>query len=100
MANEKDLNIMDDIVSKAKKSATNKTYKEADDTASKKEGGKAGRKKVSDNLKKKARQVFYSDVDFAEIEECADHLGMDTKSFMQMAINQKVKATLKEIEES
>jgi len=100
MANEKDLNIMDDIVNKAKKGTTNKTYKEADDTASKKEGGKAGRKKVSENLKKKARQVFYSDMDFQFIEKCADYLGMDTKSFMQMAINQKIKAVLKEIEEN
>ena len=60
----------------------------------------AGRKKVSESQKKKARQVFYNDISFAEIEECADFLGVEPKTFMQMAINQKVKAVLKDMGEA
>ena len=99
----KDNDFMDKLVNKATKSSTNKTYKEADEVkavdevkADKKERSKAGRSKVADNLKKKARQVFYSDDDFSIIEECADELGMDAKAFMQMCINQKVKSLTKE----
>jgi hypothetical protein len=99
----KDNEALNDILNKAKAGTTNKTYKEADEVkavdevkATKKEKSKAGRSKVADNLKKKARQVFYSDDDFSIIEECADDLGMDAKAFMQMCINQKVKQMTKE----
>jgi len=63
-----------------------------------KEKGRPGRKKVDPRDKKKARQVFYSDAEFEEIEALADGLGIDVKSFMQMAINQKVKSLTEEKE--
>lgn len=74
--------------------------KTKDKTASKKEVGTAGRKKVKDTQKKKARQVYYSDEVYEnDIAKCAEHLGIEPKTFMEMAINQKVKATLKMIEQ-
>jgi len=89
---------MDALINQAKKDTSNKTYKEADDLDGKSEGKKSkassGRKKVPASHKKKARQVFYSDEDFKHIESCADILGVEPKTFMQMAINQKVKAML------
>jgi len=99
----KDNQAMDDLLAKAKKGTTTKTYKEADTkskaattpVADKKEKGKVGRSKVAPEDKKKARQVFYSDNEFTDIEECADEMGMDAKAFMQMCINQRVKSMLK-----
>lgn len=97
---------MDAIINKAKTGTANKTYKEADTkvtdekvpVAIKKERGKVGRSKVAPDDKKKARQVFYSDNEFIDIEECADDMGMDVRTFMQMCINQKVKSMMKEEE--
>ena len=94
---------MDEILEKAKTGATVKTYQEADNkpttttipTADKKERGKVGRSKVAQDDKKKARQVFYSDNEFIDIEKCADEMGMDAKAFMQMCVNVKVKAMMK-----
>lgn len=92
---------MDAILAKAKAGATVKTYQEADNkpttttipVADKK--GKVGRSKVAQDDKKKARQVFYSDNEFIDIEKCADQMGMDAKAFMQMCVNVKVKAMMK-----
>ena len=99
----KDNKKMDDLLAKAKTGASVKTYKDADDkpkaatvpVADKKEKAKVGRSKVAPEDKKKARQVFYSDNEFTDIENCADEMGMDAKAFMQMCINQKVKSMLK-----
>lgn len=90
---------MRDILNRAKKTTSNKSYeaedKKVDDVKPvKKNGASSGRKKVSD--KKRARQVFYNNAEFCVIEELAEDLGMDTKSFMQMCINQKVKALMKD----
>lgn len=88
---------MKNILASASKESTKKTYKEADTKtevkpqADKKESV-AGRKKIKESQKKKARQVFYSDEDFADIEKCAESMGIEAKTFMQMAINQKVKS--------
>jgi len=91
--------VMKAILKKATKSTSNKSYEAEDKKVDevkpvKKEGGSAGRKKVTD--KKKPRQVFYNNAEFSVIEELAEDLGMDTKSFMQMCINQKVKALMKD----
>lgn len=94
---------MDEILKKAANVATVKTYQEADTkskastvpVADKKEKGKVGRSKVAQDDKKKARQVFYSDNEFIDIEKCADEMGMDAKAFMQMCVNVKVKAMMK-----
>lgn len=100
----KDNKKMDDLLAKAKTGTSVKTYKDADDdkpkaattpVADKKEKAKVGRSKVAPEYKKKARQVFYSDNEFTDIENCADEMGMDAKAFMQMCINQKVKSMLK-----
>jgi len=96
---KKENNIMNDILNIATKSTSNKSYEAEDKKAEvsepvKKETGTAGRKKVTD--KKKPRQVFYNNAEFKVIEDLAENLGMDTKSFMMMAINQKVKALSKE----
>jgi hypothetical protein len=64
-----------------------------------KEKLKAGRKVKSASQKKKARQVFYSDDDFEAIEECAEIMSIEPQAFMQMVINQRVKAILKDVEE-
>ena len=103
----KDNETMDQLLAKAKTGTSNKTYKEADNNskvattpvADKKEKGKVGRSKVAPEDKKKARQVFYSDNEFTDIEECADEMGMDAKAFMQMCINQRVKSMMKAEEE-
>ena len=100
----KDNQAMDALLAKAKIGATTKTYKEADEikskviitpVADKKEKGKVGRSKVAQDDKKKARQVFYSDNEFVDIEKCADEMGMDAKAFMQMCVNVKVKSMMK-----
>ncbi len=96
---DKKNNVMLDILNKAKTSTSNKSYEAEDKKVDevkpvKKEGGSAGRKKVTD--KKKPRQVFYNNAEFSVIETLAEDLGMDTKSFMQMCINQKVKALTKD----
>jgi len=96
---DKKNNVMLDILNKAKTSTSNKSYEAENNKADevkpvRKEGASAaGRKKVTD--KKKPRQVFYNNAEFSVIEELAEDLGMNTKSFMQMCINQKVKALIK-----
>ncbi|RLA77509.1 MAG: hypothetical protein DRG78_17335 [Epsilonproteobacteria bacterium] len=104
MENQENKNdTMTNILNNAKTSTSNKSYKAEDEKEPKKktskkpvkkETGTAGRKKVAD--KKKPRQVFYNEAEFSDIEEVAEALGMDTKSFMMMAINQKVKQLQKE----
>jgi len=101
----KDNNQMDDILKKASKEATTKTYKGADKgkdeiTTKATKKGTVGRSKVAEDDKKKARQVFYSNNEFIKIEDIAEEMGMDTKAFMQMCINQKVKSLTKDSEES
>lgn len=88
--------LMDELLLKAKSGTTNKSYESAETKEENpvKEKSEAGRKPVPVNQKKKARQVFYSDDDFAEIEACAELLCMEAKTFMQIAINEKVKQTL------
>lgn len=95
--------VMADILKKAKDSTSNKGYDEVDQqedkapTANKKEVGTAGRKKVSANQKKKARQVFYSEDEFAEIIECAEFLCIEPKTFMEMGIKKLIKHTQDEM---
>lgn len=93
---DKKNNVMLDILNKAKTSTSNKSYEAEDKKAVKpvkKEGGSAGRKKVTD--KKKPRQVFYNNAEFSVIETLAEEMGVDSRVFMQMAINQKVKELMK-----
>ncbi len=52
-----------------------------------------GRKKVID--KKKPRILFYNNAEFQIIENLAEKIGIDARSFMLMCINQKVKMLLK-----
>ena len=87
----KDNATMDDILKQARENSTDITYKDAETKDEEKKKSKAGRPKVSKADKKKARQVFYSDNEFEEIEALAEELGIDAKAFMQMAINQKIK---------
>jgi len=93
---------MDEILNLAKSDATDRSYEEAEKeekpgkAVSDKEKGRPGRKKVDPRDKKKARQVFYSDAEFEEIEALADELGIEPKAFMQMAINQKIKELSKD----
>jgi hypothetical protein len=94
--------VMKAILQKATKSTSNKSYESEDKkvdevTPVKKEGGSAGRKKVTD--KKRPKQVFYNNAEFKVIENLAEEMGVDSRVFMQMAINQKVKELTKNKED-
>ncbi len=82
----KKTNAMDELLNKAK-GATNTSYKSAE-KADKKEGAKVGRKPVAD--KKKARQVYYNDAEYAVIEKVAEGLGIDAKTYKEQAIAQRI----------